>query len=46
VEKHISIDADSMGGFSGDRGAWQDEERRKSPGPCGSWRLQRGNLGK
>lgn len=41
MEKHISIDADSRVRFSGDRGGWQNEDRRKSPGLCGSRRLQR-----
>lgn len=41
MEKHNSIDADSGGRFSGDRGDWQDEHRRKSPGHCGSQSLQR-----
>lgn len=34
--KHISIDADSGSEFSGDRGAWQGENNRKSPGLCES----------
>lgn len=36
MENHISMDADSRGRFSGDRGALQDEVKRKSLGLCGS----------
>lgn len=41
MENCNSIDADSGGRFSGDRGDWQDEQRRKSPGHRGSQSLQR-----
>lgn len=38
--------SDSGGSFSGEQAAWQEAKRRKSPGLCGSQRLQRGKPGK